>query len=85
MPSVASFVTDFVQNENNKLWLKNALSFEQNQENVLAQDYRYERVIDYLQNNPKYWSLSDRFAFDLASQLESKGIIDIEGSGYTGE
>lgn len=85
MPSVASFVTDFVQNENNKLWLKNALSFEQNQENVLAQDYRYERVIDYLQNNPKYWSLSDRFAFDLASQLEAKGIIDIEGSGYTGE
>lgn len=85
MPTVASHVREMVSNENNKLWLKNALSFEQNEENVLAQEYRYERVIDYLQNNPKYWSLSDRFAFDLASQLEAKGIIDIEGSGYKGE
>lgn len=86
MPSVTGYVKDIVQNNNNKLWLKNAELEKANQEAIdPSRPWSYQRVLEYLEKNPKYWSLSDRYTYDLASQLESNGIINIKESGYNDE
>lgn len=73
MPTIANPIKAFVQNENNKLWLKTA-RFQK--DNNLESD-TIEPIIKYLAENPKYWSLSDKISFDIAKLLEKDGAIDL--------
>ena len=76
MPGSAKTVSEWVKNSNNKRWLKLA---KKGMEGIAGEDYHYEALLEYLQDNPKFWALSDKFDFDLASELEKKKIIKLEG------
>lgn len=81
IPVIGQYFQDFVNNENNKLWLKRSWHINDRGEiqwnELQGPDTNATLpLIQYLENNPKYWTLSGKLKYDLASQLEDSGVID---------
>lgn len=90
MPSVANPIASFIKNESAKNWLLSSPFFNEDGELEAGaltpesyQDLRFANVIDYLNSNPKHWSLYEATQYDLAQALIDEKLIDL--SDYNSE
>lgn len=82
MPTIANPITDWVKNENAKNWLISTPFYDGDGElitpELASEDLIYTDIIDYLNNNPKFWSLYDATRYDLAQALIDDDAIELD-------
>lgn len=78
-PTLAKGISDFVNNSNKEAFFRAFNDYTGSTDTELGQNYEITEMnlLDFIDNNPRFWGLSQRIKFDLANELESIKAIDL--------
>lgn len=83
MPTIGKPIANFVQNENIRNWLLSTPYYDKDGNFITpeltpeTERPEYTPIVEYLNNNPVYWSLFESTKYDLATALMNDGAIDL--------
>ena len=84
MPTIGKPIANFVQNENIRNWLLSTPYYDKDGNFITpeltpeTERPEYTPIIEYLNNNPGYWSLFESTKYDLATALINDGAINLD-------